>query len=330
MLFSIIIPVYNRELLLKRSLESVLRQDYRPIQLIIVDNNSTDNSLLEANKFKKNERTDFIIDVLEEKYPGACAARNKGLEYAKGEYVYFFDSDDEMSSNYLSDVHQIIQKSLKSPDIIVSNTRIVSERGVRRKRLFIKNPTIIDQILTGVYATQTIMYSTSFIREIGKWNPYIKRWNDWELGVRVIQKSKVSLHLKSCYHIIYSHPQSITGTKYSASASDLMEACSIVKKDLCKSPGPNTKRELQALGFRILMLSAYIKKEGNVTQSLRILSRSFKLLKTKKMIAIGRFLYLYISKGGRGSWLIARFCLRFVSAKNQDIEVKLYDGRDAF
>ena len=88
---SVIIPVYNVEKYLRQCLDSVVNQTLKDIEIICVDDGSTDNSLKILKEYAfKDDR--FII--IEQKNQGAGAARNKGLEIATGEYLYFLDSDD--------------------------------------------------------------------------------------------------------------------------------------------------------------------------------------------------------------------------------------------
>lgn len=94
---SIVIPVYNRAKELPRTVASILAQHYRPIHLILVDNNSTDNSLDICHWLQqKYSKGLFTIDVLQETKRGASAARNKGLKHVNTRHVMFFDSDDTL------------------------------------------------------------------------------------------------------------------------------------------------------------------------------------------------------------------------------------------
>src|SRR5574344_2130668 len=103
-LVSIIIPYYNRADYFVRTLQSVVQQTYRPLEILLVDNASTDASPKIAQTFQeKYQEEDLRVILLLRDKQGAAAARNKGLHEAHGDYIYFFDSDDEMSASFISD-----------------------------------------------------------------------------------------------------------------------------------------------------------------------------------------------------------------------------------
>ncbi|MBR2378414.1 MAG: glycosyltransferase family 2 protein, partial [Bacteroidaceae bacterium] len=94
---SIVIPVYNRAVELPRTMASIVAQDYRPLRVILVDNNSTDNSLAVCHNMQQLYQEEQLrIEVVQQLQPGASAARNRGLELVDSRYMMFFDSDDEM------------------------------------------------------------------------------------------------------------------------------------------------------------------------------------------------------------------------------------------
>jgi UDP-glucose:(glucosyl)LPS beta-1,3-glucosyltransferase len=101
-LVSVIIPVYNREMLVTEAINSVFKQSYRPIECILIDDGSSDNSVSVINELKKVlESKDFSMQVLIQENAGAPAARNTGLKRACGEFVQFLDSDDVLYPNKL-------------------------------------------------------------------------------------------------------------------------------------------------------------------------------------------------------------------------------------
>lgn len=97
-MFSIIVPVYNVEKYLDKCLASILRQTFKNFECIIIDDGSPDNSNAIIDKYVK---LDQCFKVIHQKNMGLSAARNAGLDIAKGEYVVFVDSDDYIADDYL-------------------------------------------------------------------------------------------------------------------------------------------------------------------------------------------------------------------------------------
>jgi glycosyltransferase involved in cell wall biosynthesis len=102
-LVSVVVPVYNRERYLAEALESVVAQDYRPLELVVVDDGSTDGSSTVAARMPH-------VRLVSGEHRGVAAARNLGLRAASGAYIAFVDSDDvwlpgklELQMRYLSD-----------------------------------------------------------------------------------------------------------------------------------------------------------------------------------------------------------------------------------
>lgn len=105
-LISIIIPVYNVEEYLRECVDSVLKQTYKNLEIILVDDGSTDSSAAICDEYiEKDER----IIVIHQKNGGLSQARNRGLEESTGRYVYFLDSDDYISHNAVEKLYKIIE-----------------------------------------------------------------------------------------------------------------------------------------------------------------------------------------------------------------------------
>ena len=102
-LISIIIPVYNVEKYLKRCLESVIAQTYSNIEIILIDDGSSDKSSQICDAFKGN---DSRIIVIQQKNKGVALSRNIGIEKASGLYVTFVDSDDYISPIYIEQLYK--------------------------------------------------------------------------------------------------------------------------------------------------------------------------------------------------------------------------------
>lgn len=106
-LISIIVPVYNVEAYLEKSLISLLNQTYKNIQIIIVDDGSTDSSGTICDRYCEK---DSRIEVYHIPNRGVSNARNQGLNYSMGEYVYFFDPDDFIEPRALEILYNQIKK----------------------------------------------------------------------------------------------------------------------------------------------------------------------------------------------------------------------------
>lgn len=132
---SIIIPVYNAEQTIERTLSSIVNQDYKSIELIIVNDCSTDNSQQIVNKFIDSVSTK-IKCIEQPRNMGVASARNKGLENAAGDYVYYVDADDTVENNTLK---SMAAEALKTDaDIIGCEWNITLKENKR----WIKQPSV--------------------------------------------------------------------------------------------------------------------------------------------------------------------------------------------
>ena len=94
---SVIIPIYNTEKYLKNCLDSILNQTYQNLEIILVDDGSTDNSKKIVDDYAKKDKR---IKAIHQKNQGQSTARNNGLEIATGDFISFIDSDDAIAKNF--------------------------------------------------------------------------------------------------------------------------------------------------------------------------------------------------------------------------------------
>ena len=120
---SVVVPVYNAAKYLPRCLDSVLTQDYSNLEIICVNDGSTDESLSVLQVYaQKDER----VKVLSQFNQGAAAARNKGIKNASGDYISFIDADDFVAQGLYSYLVQNLQNDLV--DIFMFNG-VVNNKG---------------------------------------------------------------------------------------------------------------------------------------------------------------------------------------------------------
>ena len=104
-MISVIVPVYNVEKYIRRCIESILIQEYRNFELILVDDGSTDSSGDICEEYAKDNNR---ITVIHQENKGLSGARNTGISNAKGEWVVFIDSDDYISKTMLG-IYMMLQ-----------------------------------------------------------------------------------------------------------------------------------------------------------------------------------------------------------------------------
>ncbi|EHZ61025.1 glycosyl transferase 2 family protein [Streptococcus pneumoniae GA47210] len=123
-LISIVVPVYNVEKYLKKSIESILNQTYQNIEILLVDDGSTDSSGKICESFSK---VDPRIRVFHKENGGLSDARNFGIEQMKGQYVAFIDSDDYISKDYVWKLYSSIKNN--DSEVSICSFLLVDEKG---------------------------------------------------------------------------------------------------------------------------------------------------------------------------------------------------------
>lgn len=180
-LISVIIPVYNVEKYLKECLDSVLNQTLRNIEVICVDDESTDNSLAILREY---EKLDQRIIVIQQQNSGAGVARNKGINIARGDYLSFLDSDDWYPNN------QILEKlynNAKRENMLISGGSVILWNGDKKITRFndslkgnvFEKEGIINYIdYQYDYAYQRFIYSRKMLIENAVYFPPYRRFQD--------------------------------------------------------------------------------------------------------------------------------------------------------
>lgn len=310
---SIIIPVYNRANIVRRTLNTVLEQTYRPIQLILVDNFSTDDTTVVLNQFKiDNNAPDFEVIVTQEKMRTASAARNRGRQFATGEYVMFFDSDDLMDRRLVQKYVSAFESSPQRVDIVISRRNMVNELGEKKAMPIFKKDLIANHILHSVLATQAFCARHDFIRNI-EWNNSILQWDDFEFGLRLLlAKPKVGyLEGKPRVDVIYGGKDSITGTSFSACHGKWEIALHYMNLDIANSSLKNKKRYSDLLSYRLLDLAAHYHREGHPEFAKPACQKAYSYLNHKWIYKKTMpWLFKRIVAGKRGSARIARWIIK--------------------
>lgn len=170
-LISVVVPVFNVSEYLNACLDSILSQTYTKLEIILVDDGSTDESGRICDEYVKK---DSRIKLIRQKNGGLSAARNAGIDIASGKYITFIDSDDYVDSTYISYLYGLLVKD--NADISVCQNRKIYSDGSSSQDICLKDDFVIQEndkcmkeFLSSSYidcAAWAKMYRTVFFEDI--------------------------------------------------------------------------------------------------------------------------------------------------------------------
>ena len=129
-MISIIIPAYNAEKYIKETLDSIIAQDYKDFEIILVDDGSTDNTasiMQDYQSGKQSNENDIQIIIMHTSHNGVASARNIGMSVATGQYFMFFDADDIMEPCCLDEMVGCIE--YEEVDMVIGQSSKIDENG---------------------------------------------------------------------------------------------------------------------------------------------------------------------------------------------------------
>lgn len=221
---SVIMPVYNVANFLQKSIESVLHQNFRKFELILVDDGSTDGSLDILRKYE----SDIRVRVIHKKNSGSGLSRNRGLDIAKGEYVYFMDPDDWLEGEMLSDSYELIKSN--QPDIILfgyynhngndmTSENLENEFYSTKSEFILNFPKLFRKNI--MYTVWNKLYNRKFLQSFDLKFGSEKNGQDYLFNLRVYDHVKtMEINNRKYYHYVIKRSNSAT-TKFYLDTFDL-------------------------------------------------------------------------------------------------------------
>lgn len=191
-MISVIIPVYNRANSILNAIRSVQQQSYQNFEIVVVDDASTDNT----RSLVKNIADTRIHYQLHKENQGAAAARNTGIQHAKGEWLAFLDSDDEWTSQKLE--RQLVFIKQQSTETFVTCTGYILnllDDGKKLTRTLEHHHDINTSILEGcdISPGSTMLVKSSIFEKVGNFDENLKRLEDWDWLLRYRNFGKIAL-----------------------------------------------------------------------------------------------------------------------------------------
>lgn len=218
-LISIVVPVFNRAEIVGDTLASLASQTLRPLEVILVDNASTDATAEVLRHWQAGQASSGIdVAVTTCTIPGAAAARNAGLARARGEWIMFFDSDDIMPAGHAAFAAAAIEAH-PTADIIGWDCTTVEVDGRRNRARFGSSKLQWNNLFRGYMATQRWCARRTLLEAVGGWRQDMRYWDDIELGARLLARAGEVVYAGRSGVEVRQRLRSITGDYSSAPIS---------------------------------------------------------------------------------------------------------------
>lgn len=315
LLISVIVPVYNAAPYLERCLQGIVNQDYRPIEIILVNDGSSDASREICETWAA--KYDFISVVHQENH-GQAHARNRGLELARGEYICFVDADDYLAEKALTILLENLE--FREADMAVGNFYFVSEDNSKKQ---LAAP-LKDALRSGLQATEDLLYQRNietspcgrlYRRSLteGIRFPEGRIYEDLATVYRYTLKAKrVAYCAEPVYHYVY-RSESTSSQAFHPKKMDAIAMAECLYKGVCES-APDLQKaaacRLLSMCFHILFQTP--KRSVYEKDIFQIIKQHRRVVwQDKKARKITRFMSL-MSYGGLG-------LLRLIYQLNQQL-----------
>ncbi len=243
---SVVIPTYDRASTVVRAIQSVLTQTYPNLEIIVVDDGSTDNTR-EVVQHLHDPRLRYIRH---EGNQGGSAARNTGIEVAAGDYIAFLDSDDEWLPEKLEKQVQLLQGSEPAVGAVYAGFAIINEHGECTTVTIPKYRGVILAELfsaNSVGTTSSVMVRRECISQVGVFDPAMASCQDWDMWIRLAKHYKFDFVPEALVYYHFGGNGQITKNWRAVEEGHL---CLVEKylKDLKSLPRGQRARALFALG----------------------------------------------------------------------------------
>lgn len=195
-LVSVVIPTFNRAHLICDALASVAVQTWPALEIIVVDDGSDDGTVATVQKWGKTNSRPLAVRILEEPHLGGNAARNTGIQVARGQYVAFLDSDDE----WLPQKIQLQMAAIATcPDARAVYCGVL-ERGIgdagppRVDRRDYPAGDLSRSLLVADSTAPTSCYlvKTDLLRSVNGFDETLEARQDWDMWIRIAQKTRIA------------------------------------------------------------------------------------------------------------------------------------------
>lgn len=329
-LISVVVPVYNVKKYLQECVDSLIKQTYSNIEILLIDDGSTDGS---SELCDQIEKQDSRIRVIHKTNGGLSDARNNGIEVARGSYISFIDSDDFVAPNYFEVLYNAITKNnadlamcgferFKDEDIVDGiKTQSSMFVNIQKNEEVLRN--VLYQIEQNVYsvAAPCKLYKVSNFKTlrfpVGKLN------EDMAIIIEIMEMNSKIAVVHSNLYFYRINPNSITQQKFNKRRMDVIEISEKIMHKVSKrfpSLENAAKSTLYSRSFEMLTIAYNSTNKNEFIKEKEKLKHCIKT--TRKDVLFDKYTRVTV----KISSLLSFFSIRFVTIILSYIRKKRYEG----
>lgn len=215
--FSVVIPLFNKENYILKTLDSVLKQQYNDFEIIVVNDGSSDNSL-ERVKSVKDPR----LKVISQENQGVSVARNKGVFEAKGQFIALLDADDYWYPHHLNSLKQLIELFPNAGIYCDAYEIMMQNKTIRKANFNIdlgNKPQLIgdyfeSSLINPIIWTSSAAFSKDKFQEIGPFDIKLRTAQDLDFFARAALKYSIAFHPKVGMRYYKDSENNLAKSKY--------------------------------------------------------------------------------------------------------------------
>ncbi len=305
MLISVIIPCYNSELTLDSCLYSVFHQTHTELEIICINDGSTDDTLNKLYLLK--DSSPFPFYILNQENKGACSARNAGVEISKGEYLQFLDSDDELRPRKIENQVQIIKEN---PNVDIIFAPYVKRRRQSKHMVEVyTNDQWTALIIGRVGCTCSNLFRKKIIVDNNSWNENCISSQEIDLMFRILQNRLSVFFEENSFTIVNERTSgSISSTNKVENWERAIQLRLKIKEYLIANNKLTREREngLKQILFDCIRMMYYEDKRKAIMYFNQLIKNKYKPMKSLATSRLYVFFYSFLGFQ-RTQKLFARF-----------------------
>lgn len=319
-LATIIIPTYNRSRTVLRALDSIKDQTYRPIEIVVIDDGSTDETEGAIRSWKEqNVNSSLTLYYTKKENGGPSTCRNLGIKQAHGEYLYFLDSDDYMDSNLLEEAIPVLEK--ERADCVIFGFDCEGPTGRRSTWLPPAQPALKSFFENALWGyTFSSLKRTALVRLVGLWNEQTWVAEDYEFLGRVLLQSEKTVVLRKALLTVSRGGESLGSQKETRRGLEYrLIAEKMIITEVLKHQGELPESLVVAYADRLIKtaINMYAKGEGDFARELGALALGLNVKTNTRVSRIKRYVW---SQGRWACWLWVKLTRLYSCVNNWSVK----------